>query len=303
MRYMIAAAAVLIGANVGSAQFFANDAAARVNGESISLTELMNVLDQRPTPVSLPKDQEMAMRRAALDLLIDDMLMRQFMRKSVEMPPVGQIDLRVEELREALKRQNKTLDQFLREEKQSEQQLRADIATEIQWKIYLNNLYKEDEARNYFETNRLYFEKVHVTASHILLKIQNPSERENLRSRFEGYRNQILTGRTTFEEVAKYSDCPSKERGGDIGSFAYKFDVVESFARAAFNTRVGDISPVFETEHGLHIVKVTHRTSPDPAQFDAMKDFIRKTMAQDRNLFRTLLAEQRRSSRIEILMK
>ena len=304
MRYMIVAAALLIGANVGSAQFFGNDAAARVNGETISLTELKNVMDQRATATTLPKDQEMAMRRAALDLPIDDLLMRQFLRKSVQTPPAGQIDQRVDDLREALKRQNKTLDQFLRDEKLTEQRLRDDIVAELQWKVYLNNQFREDKARDYFETNRPYFEKVHVTASHILITIQNPSERENLRGRFEDLRRRILARELPFEEFAKkHSDCPSKERGGDIGSFAYKFDVSDSFARAAFNTRVGDISPIFETEHGLHIVKVTHRTSPDPAQFDAMKDFVRKTMAQDLNLYRSLLADQRRSAQIENLLK
>ena len=54
-------------------------------------------------------------------------------------------------------------------------------------------------------------------------------------SELETIRQEIVAGKLDFGEAAKkYSDCPSKDKGGDIGPFPYKFVVVEPFARAAW---------------------------------------------------------------------
>ena len=38
--------------------------------------------------------------------------------------------------------------------------------------------------------------------------------------RFSGYREKIVSGEATFEDLAsKYSDCSSAKRGGDLGPF------------------------------------------------------------------------------------
>lgn len=312
MRFTLAStlalAAVLVAAGSGRAQLFGGgDVAAKVNGETISLTDVKSVLEQRPSPVPLAKEQERAVRKAALDMLVDDTLMRQYLRRVVPMPNPVDVDKVLEDLKSALRKQNKTLDQFLREEKQSEQQLRGDIITDLQWKTLLANRFSETEAKAYFEANRPFFEKVQVKASHILIKVAPtaPSaEREDYKARLENLRSMILNGKLTFEEAAKkYSECPSKKDGGDLGYFTYKFMVVEPFARTAFATPPHEISQVVTTELGLHLIKVTDRTAPDPTPFDALKDIVRKTMAQEQNLFRTILEEQRRSSKIELVMQ
>lgn len=309
MRLWIKGLAVMVAlsaAGVSFAQLF-GDTAARVNGESITLAEVKAVLDARPAPVPLNKDQERAVKKAALDMLIDDMLMRQFLRKSVPQPSTQEVEKVIGELREALKKQNKTLEQFLKDEKQPESSLRADVVTDLQWKSFLGARYSEQETRNYFDTYKPFFDKVQVKASHILVKCATTAthaEKDNLKARLENLRTMIKSGQVGFEEAAKkYSDCPSKDRGGDLGYVTMKFMVVEPFSRAAFTTQVGDISPVFTTEFGLHILKVMDRTAPDPADFIAMKDIVRKTMAQEQNVFRDLLDQQRKSSKIEILMQ
>jgi parvulin-like peptidyl-prolyl isomerase len=298
---------VLTGAGIGLAQFFSGDVAARVNGEAISLTEVKAVLDARPAMAPRSKEQERAERKIALEMLIDDMLMRQFLRAKAPQPNSSEVEKVVEELRDALKKQNKTLDQFLREEKQTEQQLRADVFTDLQYKTFLGMRYSENETKAYFDVNRPFFEKVQVKASHILVKApatMTPPEKDGLKARLENLRTMILNKQLTFEDAArKYSDCPSKEKGGDLGYFTYKFMVVEPFARAAFSTQVGDITNVVSSEFGMHIIKVTDRTAPDPADFNAMKDIVRKTMAQEHDLFRDILSQQRRVAKVDIVMQ
>ena len=42
----------------------------------------------------------------------------------------------------------------------------------------------------------------------------------NLFHHFSGYREKIVSGEATFEDLAsKYSDCSSAKRGGDLGPF------------------------------------------------------------------------------------
>jgi parvulin-like peptidyl-prolyl isomerase len=303
----IAVMVLLVGAGVTMAQLFANDVAARVNGETISLTDVKAVLDARPSAVPLNKEQERAVRKASLEMLIDDMLMRQFLRQQVALPNSQDVEKVVDELRDALKKQGKTLEQFLRDEKQSEQQLRGDIITDLQWKTFLAGRYSENETRAYFDAHRPFFEKVQVKASHILVKLPpnaSPTEKQKLQAQLENLRLMVKNNQLTFDEAArKYSDCPSKKEGGDLGFFTYKFMVVEPFSRAAFSTQVGDITGVVATEFGMHLIKVTARTNPEPAEFDSMKDIVRKTMAQEQSLFRDILERQRKAARIDVLMQ
>jgi parvulin-like peptidyl-prolyl isomerase len=289
------------------AQGPANRAAAVVNGEAIPMSEVQAILDERPPPVALPKQQQEEMRRAALNMLIDDALMRQFLRKTMAAPTQAEFNHEMNELLDVLKKQNKTLEQFLREGKQTQEQLRVDIVSKLQWKAYLQKRLPDASIKSYFDQNRIFFDKVMVRASHILVKVKpnaTPQEKQAALNRIQTIRNEIMTGKVDFAEAAKkYSDCPSKSKGGDIGMFPYKFAVVEPFAKAAFAMKINDVSGVITTDFGLHVIKVTGRTQPEPANFEAIKDGVREVYAQDLDLYQQILGQQRKTSTVEVMMK
>ena len=57
-----------------------------------------------------------------------------------------------------------------------------------------------------------------------------------------------------FEELAQeYSDCPSSQRGGDLGEFPTG-DMAPEFDEAAFACEVGKVTDVVETPFGYHII-------------------------------------------------
>lgn len=77
------------------------------------------------------------------------------------------------------------------------------------------------------------------------------------------WRNEILAGKKRFELVAKiYSEDPGSAQQGGLIS-ASKGMMVKHFEAAAMNLKVGEISEVFETEYGFHIVKLIERKGND----------------------------------------
>lgn len=310
MTWQIAltAATLALWANSARAQAPAADKiAATVNGEHIPLAELRAVLDMRPSPVPVSKELQSEMRKAAIDMLIDDLLMRQFLRRAVA--PVNPMDLQKEydKLHEALKKQMKTMEQFLHEGKMSADMLRADIIAKLQWKAYLEKTYAEAEVKSYYEANKIYFDNVLVRASHILVKVSakaSAEEKQRAKAKLEIIRQDILAGNVKFEDAArKYSDCPSKDKGGDIGQFPYKFVVYETLARAAFTTKVGHITDVVASETGFHVLKVTDRTAGDKSRFEDSRALVRDVMAQDADLYQRILDEQKKTAKIEVFVQ
>lgn len=282
----------------------ADKSAARVNGEDIPLVEFQAVVDLRPSPVPVSKELQREMRKAAIDMLIDDLLMRQYLRRNVAPANPAELQKEYDKLREALKKQNKTIEQFLLEGKMTAEQLRADVVARLQWKSYLQARYPEPEIKSYYEANKVFFDNVLVRASHILVKFNGNDDKLKAKAKIDTIRQEILAGKVTFEDAArKYSDCPSREKAGDLGNFPYKFVVVEPFARAAFGAKKGELTDVVATEFGYHLIKVTDRTAGEPSRFEDSRDAVRDVMAQESELYQRILTEQKKTAKIEVFVQ
>ena len=82
-----------------------------------------------------------------------------------------------------------------------------------------------------------------------------------------------------FAELAKtYSDCPSKEKGGDLGAFKRE-DMVNPFADAAFSMAVGDISEPVRTQFGWHVIKLEDSRAIAFPELDKVKDRMQSGVA------------------------
>lgn len=69
------------------------------------------------------------------------------------------------------------------------------------------------------------------------------------------YRERIVSGEVSFEELARTeSDCSSARNGGDLGVFG-RGRMQKPFEDAAFALDVGEVSAIVETESGVHILQ------------------------------------------------
>jgi parvulin-like peptidyl-prolyl isomerase len=290
-------------AGTGSAQVPGDKRAALVNNEPIMMSEVEAVIKatvQSPTPLSEAQRKEV--QATAINMLVEDMLMRQYLRKNAPPAAAADIDKEIKDLVASLAKDKQTLPDFLKQTGQTEAQLKADLAARIQYKNYINPRLTEPAVKQYYEANKVFFDKVLVRASHILIKVaQNASQndRQMVYNRIVEIRQEILAGKIQFQDAAKkYSDCPSKDNGGDIGLFPYKFAVLEPFAKAAFGMKVGDMSDVVATDFGFHIIKVTDRTQGQPSNFEGIKNEVKEIFAQD--IYQMIITQQRREAKIEM---
>jgi parvulin-like peptidyl-prolyl isomerase len=100
-----------------------------------------------------------------------------------------------------------------------------------------------------------------VRARHILVKAaENDGDAARAESKrvAEQIRKQIVDGAGFADMAAKHSDCPSKQKGGDLGSFG-RGQMVKPFEDAAFSQKENAIGPVVETSFGYHIIQVIER--------------------------------------------
>lgn len=94
-----------------------------------------------------------------------------------------------------------------------------------------------------------------VKLGHILLPIVPSSEAEDsVKALAEQLRKEILDGGDFAAISTQHSSLGAGANGGDLG-YVSASDVVEEFARAAFQLDVGDISGVVRTEFGYHIIR------------------------------------------------
>jgi len=97
-----------------------------------------------------------------------------------------------------------------------------------------------------------------VHARHILVAVPANAPvatKAEARQKMERIRAELLAGRDFAAVAREYSDCPSKEQGGDLGTFSHG-QMVKPFEDAAFAQKAGEIGPIIETEFGFHIIQV-----------------------------------------------
>jgi parvulin-like peptidyl-prolyl isomerase len=100
-----------------------------------------------------------------------------------------------------------------------------------------------------------------VRARHILVSptAPGPEADEKARARAADLLRRIRAGEDFAALARQYSDDgPTREHGGELGSFA-RGAMLEEFERAAFSLREGEVSDLVRTSEGYHIIQCMAR--------------------------------------------
>jgi peptidyl-prolyl cis-trans isomerase D len=93
-----------------------------------------------------------------------------------------------------------------------------------------------------------------VKASHILIDPSKVGGEEKAMKMADSLKNLIVKGSSLADLAKVYSVDGSKDKGGDVGTFA-RGAMVPEFENAAFDGQTGDIK-VVKSQFGIHIIKI-----------------------------------------------
>ncbi|MBE6047676.1 MAG: peptidylprolyl isomerase [Clostridium sp.] len=151
------------------------------------------------------------------------------------------------------------------------------LSKEILIQMTINKVLSEvtvtdEEVKKYYDDNKAQFvEPATATAKHIL--VADEAEAKDIKA-------EIESKSISFEDAAKkYSTCPSKEQGGDLGNFR-KGMMVPEFEEAAFNAEIGKVTDPVKTQFGYHLILVEDKTEEKEKKFEDVKDQVTQQLIQ-----------------------
>ena len=169
--------------------------------------------------------------------------------------------------------------------------IRRDVEVNLRVRNMLERLGAGDppptdaELRAYYDQHiDAYKTAEEVRASHIL---KAPAAASSARRRTRSsatFAAKLLAG-DDFDELAqKHSDKADDHI--DLGFFK-RGELAEEFELVAFSMNVGEISPVFASPFGFHLMKVTERKPATPKPFDEVREQVREHLLADRQQEKT----------------
>lgn len=138
------------------------------------------------------------------------------------------------------------------------------LAEEMRQKIFSGVKVSPREVREFYEKidpDSLPYIPAEVEVCEIVIFPEpSPQAKQQTRQKLQELRKEILSGTMEFASAARTfsEDLASARVGGYLGEFT-RGQMVPAFEAAAFSTPIGEISPLFETPYGYHIVKVHKR--------------------------------------------
>jgi peptidyl-prolyl cis-trans isomerase C len=298
----------------------AGQVAATVNGQVISELAVQRALRR------VPPARHAEARPEIMAFLIDNQLIDQYLSQVSASIDPKEIEAKMQEMADEIKKDGATVDKVMRELMLSEAELRAQITAQLRWDKYVVAQGNEKVLRTLFDENRDMFDGTVVHARHILLTVPNADPRAgaeakthlvNIRKQIE---EQVAQGMAKLppqsdnlatqkarakileaafiDAASKESTCPSKTQGGDLGWFPRSGNMVEPFAKAAFSLQPYQLSDVVTSPFGHHLILVVDRRPGKDVKFEDVKEEVREVFAE--KLRDSLLARLRPGAKVVV---
>ena len=139
-----------------------------------------------------------------------------------------------------------------------------------------------EEVRTYFKEQQQRFTSPgthHIRQILLLPKLDE--DRETLKTRAEVLMGQLNEGRS-FEKLAElFSDGSESVMGGDLG-FVTKDELLAPLGEALDKLSPGEVSPLIETEIGIHILRLEENRPGITQPFEKVKEAIATRLFQEK---------------------
>ncbi len=198
-----------------------------------------------------------------------------------------------------LKNRKLTLNQYKKE-------LKIDLLMQqvIDREIEPNIKVSEKDIQSFYEKNKdKFITEKKVRASVILIKAKrgDTKSEKSAQQKIESILEKIKNGSTFNEMATKYSEDSLAPKGGDLGYFA-KNQIFGAFSERAFNMKVNEVSPVFKTGLGLHLLKLTDLKEGKMMPLDRAKTRIEKILRKNKvgNATRNYVEKLKQKSKIKM---
>ncbi len=156
-----------------------------------------------------------------------------------------------------------------------------------------------DEVKDYWTQNRKQFEKEERVRIRHIVVAANPQGGSEAAAQARAKMETIVTeirGGADFADVArrKSDDANTAQRGGDLG-WRGRGELIEEYDQRVFKLKAGEITEVFQTQFGFHVITCEERQEEEKPEFEEIKDKIRDDILTARAR-RQLLAEVTRAA-------
>jgi peptidyl-prolyl cis-trans isomerase C len=290
------------------------DVVARVNGETVTRTELeeyvRNLEGQAGSPI--PADQRDRIYRGVIDQLVGYKLLLQEAQARKVAVPDADVDARIAEVKKQFPSEDLFM-QTLIDRKMTLDQIKGDarrdmsIARLIDAEIAPRIAVKPAQVDDFYKNNPDKFQQPErVRASHILIRTENAdaATKAKARSKAQQILKDVKAGKDFAALARQHSEDPgSAVNGGDLGFFA-QGQMVGPFNDAAFSLTPGATSDLVETQFGYHIIRVAEkqpaRTVPLDEERPRIEEFLKHQIRESET--ESFVKALRAKSKVEILV-
>jgi peptidyl-prolyl cis-trans isomerase C len=266
-----------------------------VNGTAIVQSDLdrgMEGVIQRRARSGAPMDEAQlkTIRMDVLNNLINRELLNQESKKEKIAVTDDQVNDKLAKIKQRFKSDaefKEMLTKMKLNEAQIKTQLKEDLAIQalIDKQVVEKITVTEQDAQAYYDTHPEAFKQPEqIKASHILVTVDpkaDPAKKEEAHKKIESVQEKLKAGGDFAALAKEQSDCPSKEKGGDLGYFA-KGQMVKPFEDAALALKPGETSGIVETQFGYHIIKLTDIKPEGVMSFAEVKDQLIQYLKQEK---------------------
>jgi parvulin-like peptidyl-prolyl isomerase len=248
--------AALLVAGLGAERFLlaAEEAWSARVGEQVILAsdverELLRAVKELPQDPALVN----RLRKAALEQCVREALALEWLKAQGQAASAADVDLALGRRKKEVVAQSQSWEEYLGRMRHSEQSLRRELLWRLSWARYLEKQLTDVNLERYFQRHKTEFDGTQLRVAHILLKAGDAQSAESAKS----LRDQIVQGKMKFAEAARqHSQSPTAAQGGDIGFIERYKPMPESFSRAAFALKSGEVSAPVQTRFGWHVITV-----------------------------------------------